>query len=44
MSDPLPLNQIIHGDCVEVMRSFPAKSIDLLFAEPPYNLQLRNEL
>jgi len=44
MSDPLPLNQIIHGDCVEVMRSFPAKSIDLIFADPPYNLQLRNEL
>ena len=40
----LPLNQIIQGDCVEVMNSLPAASIDLIFADPPYNLQLQNEL
>lgn len=40
----LPLNQIIQGDCVNVMDSLPGKSIDLIFADPPYNLQLRNEL
>ena len=37
-------NQIIHGDCIEVMGSLPAESVDLIFADPPYNLQLRNEL
>ncbi|MBS3976316.1 MAG: site-specific DNA-methyltransferase [Syntrophomonadaceae bacterium] len=40
----LPLNQIIKGDCVLILNSLPEKSIDLIFADPPYNLQLRNEL
>ena len=40
----LPINQIIHGECVNVLDSLPAESIDLIFADPPYNLQLRNEL
>ena len=40
----LPLNQIIPGDCIEVLDSLPEKSIDLIFADPPYNLQLRQAL
>jgi site-specific DNA-methyltransferase (adenine-specific) len=40
----LPLNQILHGDCVEILNSLPEKSIDLIFADPPYNLQLQQEL
>ncbi len=40
----LPLNQILKGDCVEILNSLPEKSIDLIFADPPYNLQLQNEL
>ena len=45
MSQPdLPLDQVIQGDCVEVLRSFPQNSVDLVFADPPYNLQLRGEL
>ena len=36
--------QIIEGDCIEVLRSLPDKSIDLVFADPPYNLQLKNDL
>ena len=40
----LPLNQILAGDCVEVMNSLPAGSVDLIFADPPYNLQLRGDL
>ncbi|MBN2118615.1 MAG: site-specific DNA-methyltransferase [Anaerolineales bacterium] len=40
----LPLNQILHGDCIEVLRSLPEKSVDLIFADPPYNLQLQNDL
>ncbi|GAB4389264.1 DNA methyltransferase [Albidovulum sp.] len=41
---PLPLNQILDGDCIEVMNALPEGSIDLIFADPPYNLQLRGEL
>ena len=40
----LPLNQIIHGDCIEILKSIPENSVDLIFADPPYNLQLRNDL
>jgi len=40
----LPINKIIQGDCVEVLNSFPEGSVDLIFADPPYNLQLQNDL
>jgi site-specific DNA-methyltransferase (adenine-specific) len=40
----LSLNQILHGDCVEILKSLPENSVDLIFADPPYNLQLRNDL
>ena len=32
----LPLNEIIHGDCLEVMRQFPDKSIDMILCDLPY--------
>ena len=38
------LNKIIRGDCVEVLKKLPDNSIDLIFADPPYNLQLSKEL
>ncbi len=44
MSSNLPLNQILIGDCVKQLDAFPAESVDLIFADPPYNLQLQNEL
>ena len=40
----LPLDQILVGDCVALMRALPAASIDLVFADPPYNLQLEGAL
>ena len=40
----LPLDQIIQGDCLEMLETLPEKSIDLIFADPPYNLQLQQEL
>ena len=43
-ADALPLNQIIAGDCIEVMNSLPEGSVDLIFADPPYNLQLKGDL
>ena len=36
--------QILIGDCVEMMRTLPDRSVDLVFADPPYNLQLGGEL
>jgi modification methylase len=40
----LPLNQILSGDCIEQMNRLPEGSVDLIFADPPYNLQLRGDL
>lgn len=40
----LPLNTILAGDCIAEMRALPDASIDLIFADPPYNLQLKGEL
>jgi len=42
--DTLPLGQILSGDCVEAMRSLPSASVDMVFADPPYNLQLGGDL
>jgi modification methylase len=35
---------IIQGDCIEELARLPAKSVDLVFADPPYNLQLGGDL
>jgi modification methylase len=35
---------IIHGDCIAAMNALPEKSVDLIFADPPYNLQLGGDL
>lgn len=40
----LPLNQILMGDSIERMREIPDDSIDAVFADPPYNLQLGGDL
>jgi modification methylase len=40
----LPLDQIVRGDCIAAMRAMPDKSVDMIFADPPYNLQLGGEL
>lgn len=41
---PLPLDQILLGDCIEQINALPEDSIDLVFADPPYNLQLEGAL
>ena len=38
------LNRVVVGDCIEKMNKLPAESVDLIFADPPYNLQLNGEL
>ncbi|MBX9760633.1 MAG: site-specific DNA-methyltransferase [Beijerinckiaceae bacterium] len=39
-----PLNQIMVGDSVELLAGLPDASVDLIFADPPYNLQLEGAL
>ena len=40
----LPLNEILAGDCIEIMNGLPEGSVVLIFADPPYNLQLKGDL
>ncbi|MCB2057503.1 MAG: site-specific DNA-methyltransferase [Novosphingobium sp.] len=40
----LPLGRILDGDCVAAMRTIPDASVDMIFADPPYNLQLGGDL
>ena len=40
----LPINQILPGDTIDHLKSLPENSVDVIFADPPYNLQLENEL
>jgi modification methylase len=40
----LPLNRIIEQDCIAAMKSLPDACIDMVFADPPYNLQLGGDL
>lgn len=41
---PFELNQIYQGDCIELLKKVPDNSVDLIFADPPYNLQLNSDL
>ncbi|QMV03003.1 modification methylase [Devosia sp. D6-9] len=40
----LPIDTILVGDCIDHMNALPAGSVDLIFADPPYNLQLAEGL
>lgn len=33
----LPINQVVHGDCLDVLADLPAESIDLIYLDPPFN-------
>ena len=43
-SRELPLDTILQGDCIAEMAHLPDKSVDMIFADPPYNLQLGGDL
>ena len=40
----LPFDTIMSGDCIAAMNMLPEASVDMIFADPPYNLQLEGEL
>lgn len=44
MAASLPLDSILEGDCVDLLAQLPEDSVDLIFADPPYNLQLSRDL
>ena len=37
-------NKIINGDSLEELKKIPDETFDLVFADPPYNLQLKNKI
>src|SRR5687768_16179473 len=41
---PLPLDDILIRDCIAALEKLPPESVDLVFADPPYNLQLEGAL
>jgi modification methylase len=43
-SEALAVDRIIKGDCIEAMAALPDACIDMIFADPPYNLQLGGDL
>ena len=44
MSSEIQIDTIYQGDCLEILKTFPDKSVDLVFADPPYNMQTEGEL
>jgi site-specific DNA-methyltransferase (adenine-specific) len=40
----LPRDTVFHGDCRAILPTLPSRSVDLIFADPPYNLQLKHDL
>src|SRR6201990_2157731 len=43
-SKAIERGRVLIGDCVAEMAALPAESVDLVFADPPYNLQLEGDL
>src|SRR3546814_1582306 len=43
-ADLLPADRILLGDSIASMQRLPEASVDMIFADPPYNLQLAGEL
>ena len=41
---PVPVDTLLRGDCIAQMAALPDKCIDMIFADPPYNLQLGGDL
>ena len=40
----MELNKIYSGDCIELMKTLPDKSIDLVFADPPFNIGIKYDV
>ncbi len=40
----MEVNKVYLGDCVEIMKTLPEKSIDLIFADPPFNIGIKYDV
>lgn len=40
----IKLNEILHGDCIEIMREIPDESVDLVLTDPPYGIAFKNNM
>ena len=41
---PKFINRIVNANSIEIIKKIPSKTFDLVFADPPYNLQIGNKL
>ncbi len=44
MPEEIKKDYIYQGDCLDILKTFPDRSVDLIFADPPYNMQTEGEL
>ena len=44
MPDKILIDTIYQGDCLDILKTLPDESVDLIFADPPYNMQTEGEL
>ncbi len=44
IANKLPVGEVLVGDSIDLLAALPKKSVDVIFADPPYNLQLSQEL
>ena len=40
----MEINKIYQGDCLEIMKTFPDKSVDLVLTDPPYGIGLKYDV
>jgi len=40
----MELNKIYLGDCIKIMQDLPNNSVDLVFADPPFNIGLKYDI
>lgn len=38
----LPINQILHGDCLDIIKAFPDKCVDVVLTDPPYGMNFQS--
>ena len=40
----MEVNKVYLGDCIEIMKTLPDKSVDLVFADPPFNIGIKYDV
>jgi DNA modification methylase len=42
LQQPVPVNTVLHGDCIQIMHSLPGSSVDFILTDPPYLVNYRD--